>query len=80
MSAPSLMAAHTFAMPKNLPLQLVCADQTIVNSILSVWTTHILIFFVIALTRIHLSNGLSFQKMTLFCVRIISIHSRKKFD
>ena len=43
-------------------LQLACADQTIVNSILSGWTTHIPIFFAIAVARIHLSNALSFQK------------------
>ena len=42
--------------------------RTIVNSILSGWTTRIPIFFAIAVAEIHLTNALSSQKMTLYPV------------
>ena len=57
------MVAHTFLCQKHLSsLQLAWADKNIVNSILSGWTTHITMFFIIAVATIHLTNALSSQK------------------
>ena len=42
--------------------RLLAPIKTIVNTILSGWATHIPIFFIIAVARIHLTNAFSFQK------------------
>ena len=64
LSAPFIDVSPYLFYSKNIChlYSLLAPIKTIVNSILSGWTTHVPIFFAIAVAGIHLTNGLSSQK------------------
>ena len=70
LSAPFIDGSPYLFYAKNIChlYSLLAPIRTIVNSILSGWTTRIPIFFAIAVAEIHLTNALSSQKMTLYPV------------
>ena len=64
LSAPLIDGSPYLFYVKNIChlYSLLAPIKTIVNSILSGWTTHVPIFFAIAVVGIHLTNALSSQK------------------